>query len=251
MRSINILFLGAGKRLSLLERFLEAAAKEQVGLSLYSVEGAREVPIARVARVVVGPRFTDPSLQEFLVCTALRHDIHMVVPNMDSATIPLAHVKHELGNRGCWAVVSEYEKCVAMEDKLLADQWFRERGVPIPAGEGFPVIVKGRHGFGSRDQFVAHNEPELRIFLSNHAETEYIIQPFVSGQEYTVDAYVDRSGRLLGALSRKRLEVSAGEVDVSETHRHQGMLRLTARILSERGWEGPITLQFVDGEGGL
>ncbi|MGH3431043.1 MAG: ATP-grasp domain-containing protein, partial [Mycobacteriales bacterium] len=39
-------------------------------------------------------------------------------------------------------------------------------------------------------------------------------------------------------------------VEVSEAHHHPAVLELSHRILEQPGWSGPITLQFIDGEGG-
>ena len=56
----RVLFLGAGKRLSLLERFVGAADREGLDLELTSVEMDVRVPVAAVSRVVEGPRFLSP-----------------------------------------------------------------------------------------------------------------------------------------------------------------------------------------------
>lgn len=120
----------------------------------------------------------------------------------------------------------------------------------IPAGGDWPRIVKHGRGFGSKDQKVVEGPEALEAFFARRSRADYLVQPVVRGQEYTVDAYVDRRGRLIGALSRQRLAVSAGEVDHSLTHRHAAILRVTSRILARPGWRGPITLQFIDAAAG-
>ena len=52
----------------------------------------------------------------------------------------------------------------------------------------------------------------MKLLLRSSFEViheNYFEQHFVSGQEYTVDAYANRAGRLLAAMSRKRLQVPA------------------------------------------
>lgn len=249
-KKMNILFLGAGKRLSLLERFREAGINEDVNVMMWSVEDSKQVPIAIIANILVGPRFKDLEFNDFLMDVVLKYKIDLIIPNMDAATVQLAKLKYRLVSIKCKAVVSEYSLCLAMEDKIFAAKWFIDHGLSVPAGDDYPRIIKSRLGYGSRDQWVVYSNAEFRLFFSNRVAEEYFDQPLISGQEYTVDAYVERTGRVLGVLSRKRIKVSAGEVDVSETHRHKSILDLTSHVLSFKGWEGPITLQFIDSERG-
>jgi carbamoyl-phosphate synthase large subunit len=246
-QGIRILFLGAGKRLSLLECFQAAARAEGLALEVWSVERSAKVPIAVLAKVLVGPQFEDEEFESYLLAAVERLQLDLVIPNMDSAAVALSRLKAKISALGAQAVVSDHRLCLTMCDKSAAAAWFAARGLPIPEGNGFPRIAKRRFGFGSRGQFVANDEDELGIFLSRRRKEDYVLQPFIPGQEYTVDAYVDRAGRAVCILSRKRLEVSAGEVQVSETHHHPGIIALTQTILDVRGWEGPITLQFIDG----
>lgn len=245
-QQVSVLFLGAGKRLSLLERFVIAGEVEALALTLLSMEGSPNVPIREVAEIIVGPAFESQKFAQTLRDEVVRRSISIVVPCMDSATVALAGIRQALRSVGCWAVVSDASLCEAMFDKLRAEQWFRDCQFPIPTRRVFPCLAKPRLGFGARGQYVAHCEEELNLFFRHHVRDDYIVQPLIAGQEYSVDGYVDVKGDVIGVLSRKRLEVSAGEVDVSETHRHQGILSLSRRLLSIPGWQGPINLQFFD-----
>lgn len=240
------MFLGAGKRLSLLERFRAAAEAETIALSMWAVEKETKVPISTLAEILIGPNFDHVEFEGFLLDVVRRLNIDVVIPNMDSATVALSKAKAGLAQLGTWGVVSDHDLCVAMYDKKAAERWFFEHQIPTPLANGFPRIAKRRFGFGSRDQFLARDSAQLQAFLAYRNPDDFLVQSWVEGQEYTVDAYVDRNGHLVAALSRKRIEVTAGEVDVSETHQHPGILDWTRRILSIPGWEGPITLQLVD-----
>ena len=247
---MNILFLGAGKRFTLLESFFAAAKKEEVEVRLFSVENTEAVPISKLAKIFIGPSFRDEKFGGFLADIVAHNKIDLVIPNMDAATVVLAGLKQKLAAFGCHPVVSSADLCATMEDKIRSEQWFVSQGLSVPAREGFPCIVKHRLGFGSRDQGVFNNQAELEGFLSKRTYKDYIVQKFTSGQEYTVDAYVDLKGKIIAALSRKRLKVVDGEVDVSEVRRHTGILEITKKALSQPGWEGPLTLQFIDSPDG-
>lgn len=247
---VKLIFLGAGKRLSLLERFLDAARAESVNLSLICVEAQDRPPVASVAKIVRGPKFTSPEFAPHLADLAARERTHAnlpiaVIPTMDAACTALSACASALP---CEAIVSDHALCAAMEDKLASDAFFREAGLPVPTltPGAYPRIAKSRRGFGSRDQAVLETESDEAAFFSRRSRENYIVQPFLRGREFTVDAYVDRAGRTLAALSRLRIEVSAGEVDVSETLRRPVILDLSRRVLARPGWRGPITLQFIE-----
>ena len=186
---MNVLFLGAGKRLSLLESFRRAGIAEEIDLRLFAVELTDLVPIAEVAEVLVGPSFFSPEFPDFLLATIQRHAIDMVIPNMDAATVILAQMKHDLEQHGCSAVVSDHALCAAMYDKALASAWFSAHGVAQPRRDGYPCIAKSRLGYGSRDQCVAQGSAELTAFLGRADTDRYFVKYFVNGHEYTVDAY--------------------------------------------------------------
>lgn len=242
---MNLLFLGAGKRLSLAEHFLRAAALEDIPLNLFSAELFERVAIASVAKVFKTPLFDSPAFVHHLCSTVESYKIDMVIPLMDSATVTLSSVAHVLPSV---CVVSDYDLCLTMQDKLLANEWFKARAIPVPTSKWrYPAIYKPRRGYGSRGVVVVHDEYEDTY----HRKPQwYFYQPFVEGTEYTVDAYVDRNGQLISALSRQRVEVINGEVTHSLTHRHEGVLDITREVLEHPGWRGPITLQFIDTKAG-
>lgn len=246
MHVVNILFLGAGKRFTLLERFIDAARNESLGLNLFSVEDSYQVPIIKLSKILLAPRFKDSEFESYLEEIVQNHHIDLVIPNMDAATVVLSRMKGRLAAIDCHAVVSAASLCAVMEDKIMSEQWFTMHGFPVPPNQGFPCIAKHRLGFGSRDQIIVHQQSELDSFLSGKQPGSYILQKYVSGPEYTVDAYVGRNGRMHASLSRRRLKVSDGEVEVSQIETHHEILELTASILSVGEWEGPITLQFIN-----
>jgi carbamoyl-phosphate synthase large subunit len=240
---MNLLFLGAGKRLSLLEAFQASAHKNNIELDIFSMESNVYVPIAKLANVFHGPKFHESAFSSALREAVIEYDIDIVIPNMDSATVALSCSPPT----GAWHLVSNSDLCKAMEDKYEAKKWFQYHSLPVPVGQNWPRIVKSRLGYGARDQFVVSAEMELQALGKRINLDDYIVEPFINGPEYSVDAYVASDGRLLGAYTRQRLAVVNGEVDVSLSKSHPTIDMLSRRILSLPGWLGPVTLQFIDG----
>jgi len=251
--TLRILFLGAAKRLSLFERFAAACREENTDLEILSYEDSHAVPVVALAKVIVGPRWDSPEFEPHLLSTLLEYSVRVVIPCMDAATVALSRAAPAVTATGCWSVVSSIEICSACENKVLAQRWFAEHDVrtPIWAPETpFPWMVKHVHGYGSRRQFLVHSKSEFDALKTRVPLEDYLVQPFVEGPEFTIDAYVSREGEVLGCVSRRRLEVAAGEVVRSVTERRPAILDEASRVLHTRGFLGPITLQAIEGAGG-
>jgi carbamoyl-phosphate synthase large subunit len=254
----SILFLGASKRVSLLERFLAAAAVRKLSLQLFSCEIANDFyPISQYATILQGPRFTDQSFHVWLTSTVSQYDIDIVIPNTDSATVALSRYVHD--NHGLtvlkpWCVVSDFGLCMACEDKILARQFFQQYELPIidNTPDVFPKILKLRTGFGSKNIYHVTNahEMQMRLAMLTHPD-DYVIEDFIFGQETTTDMYFTRQGEPLGYVLRDRLEVSDGEVMVCVTRSPEAdEKKLLKQVADIPGWVGCINIQSIREENG-
>jgi carbamoyl-phosphate synthase large subunit len=247
VKNINILFLGAGNRLSLLEQFTRAAEERLLKITIFSAESTNQLPIRYASKIIIAPKFNTSEFKEWLINFVKKEGVNIIIPNMDSATVSLAEVRHELRELEVFAVVSSLEICTVMEDKKLSDSWFRSKSIPTPGNMQYPLIIKKRFGFGSKDQRVVKTDVEKNNFFDEALESDFFVQEYIVGAEYTVDAYIDRAGNLIGLVPRKRLRVIDGEVNESLTVRHEAIERITKDLLtSTAGWLGPVTLQYID-----
>jgi carbamoyl-phosphate synthase large subunit len=240
---VNILFLGAGKRYSLFERFYKAAREEDIPLSLYTYELMPYVHVSPISTVLEGVRFDSPDFIDDLKFIVESYEIQMIIPCMDSATVALS----KLGLPQ--AIVSDIALCEIFNDKKATTAWFKRHGIKTPAIEPHiflnqKTIVKDRFGYGSRNQIVVDNYTDYEVNKSKLTPGDYIFQQFIEGPEFTIDAYVDREGQYY-ISSRKRLLVSRGEVENSVTAFEPDLHVACQKILSIPGFRGPITLQAI------
>jgi carbamoyl-phosphate synthase large subunit len=245
--TISLLFLGAAKRVSLLERFLEAAQRLDCRLDMHAFEAdAGFWPISHLARVCAAPRFEAPAFRAALDRYVREQSIDIVIPNMDSATVALAEYRDAGAPASCWCVVSSSTLARAMHSKDAAAALFAHHDLPHPGNTPgrFPKIVKPLLGFGSRGVGYAAGEEELALLLQRSPQA--LVQDFIEGTETTVDFYVSRAGELMGYVLRDRLQVSDGEVMVCRTRLPQpAEENLLARISGLPGWQGCVTVQYI------
>ena len=85
----------------------------------------------------------------------------------------------------------------------------------------------------------------LKYILSNIDENNIIKQEYINGVEYTVDAYVSKKGKFMGAVPRIRSDVTSGESTTATVISDQEIIKETKNILSKFKFKGPLTLQFI------
>ena len=253
MKSVKLLLLGASRLVGLCERFLVGAQKENVDLQLFAVEDEspwHAISASGLCRVLSGPRFLDEAFGSFLLDLAVSRGIDLVLPCIDTATVGLSRLRDDLDRIGSWAVVSTSDMCEKMWDKALSEKYFGAQGLSPPQGLGYPRLAKPRFGSSSRNHAFFNDDEEYEFWRRRNNPADFIVQQYVPGTEYTVDAFVDYAGRVVGACSRVREVVSGGEVMVTRTDRNERVLELSHRALSQPGWRGPITIQVIEGKTG-
>jgi len=143
-----------------------------------------------------------------------------------------------------------------MLDKLAFADFGTGQGLPfIPAAEhpdalgNGPFVVKERYGAAAAKSASISIAPPLSNTLASWSTRSY--QPYVSGQEISVDAWADRSHTIKGLVLRRRDEVIDGESQVTTTFHDNALLAVALRVLQVLQLRGPIVLQAILGENGL
>lgn len=103
--------------------------------------------------------------------------------------------------------------------------------------------VKERFGAGSKGLLLNAN----RDMALNHAENleQPIFQPFIKGQEYSVDLYLDRSGKPLGIIPRSRDLIIDGEAQISTTVRNAELENICLTLAQRINLTGHLVIQAI------
>lgn len=249
VKTIKILFMGASRFVGLLERFHNAARALDVKLEVLSLEDDKPwhaIGVAGPARVIPAPKFKESTFQSFLMDFVQKQGVDLVIPHIDSATIALAHAASALQSVGVRPVGCSVEVCEAMADKQQADVVFNSLGLPVPRCGQFPLLAKPRFGSSSRGTVLFRDAEEFDFWRRRNSAKDFVVHRFVTGTEYSLDAYVDGRGRTLGIVSRVRVIVAGGEVMVTHTKHHPAAIEIVERLLTWGRWHGPLTVQVID-----
>ena len=113
---------------------------------------------------------------------------------------------------------------------------------------GGPLVVKERYGAGSVGIRLNVTPDEARAAANGFSSP--IFQPFITGQEFSVDGYVTASGEVKGVVGRTRDVVVNGESQVTTTVQDAELEQISQQIISALQLYGHVVLQLLKDQGG-
>ena len=245
-----VLFTCTGQRVDIVEAFRAA------GGTTIATDADRLAPaLYRADRFELVPRFDDPGYVAALRGLVERHDVKLIVPLTDIDQLTLARHRDQLG---ALLLLPEEEVVERLGDKYLAHSLLEEHGLPSPptwlptevlADLRFPVLVKARHGFGSRHIYRCENERELDFFL-RYTPADSCVQQFCLGEEFSIDVFCDWDGRCVNAIPRTMIESKGGESIKGITIVDWPLIEFGRRVAETLGLVGPANIQcFRESDG--
>ena len=128
--------------------------------------------------------------------------IDAIYPAMDTVITETKLHEKELG---CTVIASPYETTkICLSKKLTYEKLRNVLNVPkiyesnnIPIEE-FPVFVKPVVGYGAKGTKILYTQEDVNTYLKD--KKDMLIVEFLPGEEFTVDCFTDKSGKLLLSL---------------------------------------------------
>jgi carbamoyl-phosphate synthase large subunit len=205
------------------------------------------------------PRVDDPDYINTLLEICNKEKVELFLPSLDEELILVSENKTLFESVGTKVIISPYETLKKCVDKYETYLTFQQNNIPciqtFLVSEvqsknkfGFPMIVKPRTGRGSTGVYKVENEFELNFF--SQYISNVIIQPFISGIEYTVDILADYNSTLKVVSPRKRLATDSGISSKGMTFWNQQIVEWIFKIVKSFGIVGPANVQcFVTSNG--
>lgn len=142
-----------------------------------------------------------------------------------------------------------------VRDKGRTCRVLGDAGVPVPRTYSpdearglhdinhWPLFAKPSAGSASRGLQVMTSPDDL----PSQFPEPFILQELLTGPEYTVNVFVDRSGRFRTAIPHLRLSVRAGEVEKGRTVRDDRFTRIAQDLVEALpGPRGVMCFQLID-----
>jgi carbamoyl-phosphate synthase large subunit len=238
-----VLFTCAGQRVDIVSAFRQAGA-ETVAVDVNPLAPAL---YHADHRVLVPPYGSDeyvPRLAELVQ----EHGIALVVPLTDLDMVVLAERRDDLG---VTVLLPDAEAVERANDKYATHLFLGLHEIDSPAAWlpealpddlPFPVLVKPRRGFGSRNIFVASDPDELGFHLARTPVASFV-ERVCPGEEFSIDVFCDLEGRCLNSIPRTMIESKGGESIKGMTIRDEPLIELGRRVAETMQVRGPATIQ--------
>jgi carbamoyl-phosphate synthase large subunit len=248
-----VLFTCAGQRVDIVEAFGRA------GATTIATDLDPLAPALYHADVhAFAPRVADPGYVPRLAELVAEHDVRLIVPLTDLDHVTLAEQRALL--EPALVLLPDAETCRRVGDKYLAHLLFEERGLPsprswlpadVPDDARFPLLVKVREGFGSRDIYRAADRAELEFFL-RYTRVDSFVQECCRGEEFSIDVFCDLDSRCLNAIPRTMIQSKGGESIKGTTIKDAELIAHGVRVAETVGIVGPANIQcFREPDGTL
>lgn len=247
---MKILFTCVGRRVELVQAFRVAAKTAGIDIVIYGADISTSAPaLCFCDKSIIVPTINDKEYIPTLKKICNEEQIDALIPTIDTDLLLLAQNKSLFDNTK--VIISDVDKIAICRDKRLISDYFKSVGLnsPTPIDDvakydsGFPAFIKPKDGSSSVFAYKVHNQNELNAYATQ--VPDYIIQPFISGTEYTVDILCDFNGNPIYITPRIRQAVRAGEVLKTKISQDDKIISEIKQLLKDYRPCGQITVQLI------
>ncbi len=256
---MNILFTSVGRRVELIQAFRCAAEELDIELTIIGADITKSAPALQfcdIQKIVCKIRDDHYIPQLLAICVAEKVDC--LIPTIDTDLLLLSENKSKFEDIGTKVLVSQSNKVRLCRDKNYTADYFISRGLKSPrpfnsvekyenelnsGKQSFPAFIKPKDGSSSINAYRVDNLDDLKLYAEKIED--YIIQPFISGKEYTIDIFCDYEGNSVFITPRERMAVRAGEVLKTRITQDETMIAEMQTLIADYKPCGQITVQLI------
>lgn len=193
-----------------------------------------------------------------LLDNAPRYGYTAIAPLTDLEVDALAPMHARFLSAGIKLHCLDRSAAASCRDKLGMSRFLKEHGVcdtidTYPASSvpseamRFPMMLKPLRGRSSSGQMIVNSQKELELAVS--MRSDYIAQPFMTGNIYTVDVARDSFGNVAALPREELLRTARGlgtTVRIAPDHPLIGIAANIARLVNI---VGVVNIEFIENEG--
>jgi len=249
MKEVNVLITAASRRVSLVRSFM--VALQRTGGQVITVDYDIYSPgLFFSHKHYKVPLVDDPEYLPTIRDIIEKENIHLIIPTIDQELMLWALNRDHFEKKGVHVSVSPPETIQICNDKWETYKFFKGNRLPFPGtylpgmltyDMKYPLFIKPRDGRGSVHAYQVRNKKELDFFL------EYVpnplVQDYLDGKEFTVDAFYSREHQLISFVPRFRLVIRSGVSDRGRTFKNTEMTRLIAEMGRMLKFSGAVNVQ--------
>lgn len=227
MKLINVLILSCGSRNKLVEYFMDR--KNGFGRVITTDCNDFAPALYKSDKYYIVPKYHESGYFEAIVQICKAENISLVIPLQEEELLIIAKNKERLEGaveKKILIAVSSFHTVALCKDKLELYNFLYNNGIPCVNTNSAvefekifrasqSVVIKPRKGAGSVNTNIVSSR-ELGNALISNTKEELIVQPFIKGIEYGVDAYRDFISRdIISIFIKQKIRMRSGETEKS------------------------------------
>lgn len=221
----------------------------------------REVEI-KADRFHLVPQAIDPSYIEVILKLIKKEKPSLFIPTVTEELFAVSKIKKEVEALGCAMYISPSRSVEIANDKLKTALFMRDHGVPVPVTFdesaprefimrelGLPLLAKPTFGRGGRG-VVVYNTPEE---VAAEKRGGIIFQEFIPGEEYDVNLFRDKGGKVTASVALRKTAMKEGNVGNAVTVEradNRAAIEVSVRAAELLDLEGPLDFDIRFRENG-
>jgi len=258
---LNILMLSAGRRVELIQCFKKAASKLNIKSNIVAADCSDTAPALYFAdKSVKLPRIDDPNYINSIINVCNQEDIALVIPTIDTDLLLLSENKNNIEEKTkAKVLISDPQVIKICRNKVCTQKFLEDNNFGVPRmytdnelekeDLNYPLFIKPNSGSSSINAFIVKNKIELDLYRSIISEP--IIQDYIEGEEYTVDAFLDFNGKIITIVPRLRIATRSGEILKGKIVKDREIIDDVTRLLRALKPIGHITIQLKKAKEGI
>ena len=251
MQTVLLTAIGSASAHAAQQSF-KAAGYRVIGCDIYPK--AWNVNAAEVDVFFNVPLATDEAAYIDALLAAVRaYGVDFVIPLTDVEVDALCTRKDAFAKAGATVCCPSATAADLCRDKLRMATALSTAGLAtviptytqqtLPADAPFPLMLKPLRGRSSQAQMVVHSASELAQALT--LRDDYIIQPYLAGDVYTVDCARDTAGNTVTLARRELLRTGNGLGTAVAICPDHPLNATCAAILAHAGIVGVVNMEFI------
>jgi len=262
MNSYNVLLLSVGRRVELVNCFKQAAKKLKIESVIVGADCQSNAPALYFSdKSCILPKISSSSYIECIIDACNENNISLVVPTIDTELLLLAKNREVIENKtDAKVLISKLGIIEICRDKFRTQEFFESNNFKVPhlysnheLGSSdetiYPLFIRPKNGSSSINAFKVNNKTELTAYIAIIMDP--IVQDFVEGKEFTIDAFLDFDSNIITVVPRLRIETRSGEIIKGKIVKERQIIDECKRVLSILKPIGPITIQCILSASGI
>ncbi len=262
MESYNILILSVGRRVELVSCFKNAARKLKIKSLIVGCDCQETAPALYFTdKKCLLPEISSPNYIDSVINVCNLNDIALIVPTIDTDLLPLSSNKEKIESiTKAKVLISDKPVIEVCGDKsktqsfleandFKAPRMYIEEDLDKPQDLTYPLFIKPKDGSSSIDAFKVNSADNLNAFRGLIKNP--IVQDFLEGEEFTVDAFLDFDSNIITIVPRLRISTRSGEIAKGRVIKDREIITEVKSLLSILRPIGHITVQCVKTKRGV